>query len=227
MGCQYRLSRIIARTMAVISDSSFSLVPLSTQPSSTAPPVTIMYSTTGAPSTISEIGSYSASPSLTTEWPNWVYLELMFNNPYTDPCEFMGTYPDEMITPNSYELSVWTRCGNLWTSTFVDWIYANGGNSLSAQAYRTYCNTNSPATLPQSLWDPKDCRTILGYASLPFSYTAPRDPPCCHTCTFTAGDAQVYHWPVVTDSPSITELVNTAGFTLYVFLPVARGECQH
>jgi hypothetical protein len=37
-------------------------------------------------------------------------------------------------------------------------------------------------------------------------------PPCCFTCTFEVGAAQVYHWP--TQPPEFSTLVNAAGYTL-------------
>ena len=194
--------------------SSSSSMGISAQPSFMAAPMTIMYSTTGASSTIPEIGTNTASPPSLTTLLDWSSIESEFKNPFwqnTNPYQFSGYLPGEVITQNSYELSIQSRCGDIWTTKFAQWFVANGGDALATQANRTTCDANCPTTLPESIC----CNTILGEVSLPFSYTAPRDPPCCSTCTFTAGDVQVYHWPVATSTPSITELVNTAGFTLY------------
>ncbi|KAE9364936.1 hypothetical protein N431DRAFT_446650 [Stipitochalara longipes BDJ] len=38
-------------------------------------------------------------------------------------------------------------------------------------------------------------------------------PPCCGSCSFTVGAAQVYQWPLYSQPPSISSLVNQAGFT--------------
>lgn len=65
---------------------------------------------------------------------------------------------------------------------------------------------------PVKTW-PATCCGSYEYASFAgMPYTA--SSPCCGGCSFSIGDAQVYHWPDSTIPPSIPTLVNQAGYTL-------------
>lgn len=57
----------------------------------------------------------------------------------------------------------------------------------------------------------EDSMTYSSYDE-PFTYTPA--PPCCLNCTLYGGHVQVFYWPTITASNSISTLVNQAGFTL-------------
>jgi hypothetical protein len=180
--------------MSLYSNSSTSSMVISIQPSPSLSPTTVMSTTTSETSTVELIGG------------SWESMMADDSNPYIplfDPWVYAGLAPSSSM--DSSASSIQSYCGNSWRSTYLDWI-ATAENQMT-RADQIYCDAST-------VTDPRPCWTITESALPPFPFIA--SPPCCSSCTYTAGDVQVYHWPTVTTAPSVTMLVNSDGFTLYV-----------
>jgi hypothetical protein len=169
--------------------STVSVVPSISLTSST---VTVLSTTTGETSTVELIGESGEN------------LMADDSNPYIptfDPFVYAGWIPSSSM--DSAASSLQSYCGNSWRSTYIEWISMAKGHMTRAD--RIYCDASTVV-------DPGPCWTITDSALPPFSFTA--SPPCCSSCTYTAGDVKVYYWPMTSAPPSVTMLVNSDGFTL-------------
>jgi hypothetical protein len=88
------------------------------------------------------------------------------------------------------ETSLWLATASVtestWAITFLDGAKSTTASTTDSMAYSSYDE--------------------------PFTYTPA--PPCCLNCTLYGGHVQVFYWPTITASNSISTLVNQAGFTL-------------
>ncbi len=186
------------------------------RPSSTIPPMTIMYSTPTVLSTAPGVSTYIPSSQTVTShwWGTRPFLELAFAgdfNPYISDLDFIGVYTGTPL--DSAASALQKNCGNRWSTSFFQWMSTAVENGTLMDQFHCY-KTASYNPLMDCEGDENDNKiisTVLAELSL-FPLTA--SSPCCAKCTFTAGDVQVYHWPLATTSPLVSMLVNSEGFTL-------------
>ena len=125
-------------------------------------------------------------------------------------------------------------CANSWYSGFFEWATKEW-----EQKNIIWLNNNCIDNLSDktSTSQPEKSTTECYYLQRPnamddtsfFDYSFTASPPCCSTCTISAGDVQVYHWPISTAAPSVTQLVNSEGFTLWatIFLQLTPQPPLH
>lgn len=125
----------------------------------------------------------------------------------------VGTYgPDEPMIRNGFfppdnpfSSPQPTACSVLWDSSWSHFIASASaqlapGRDLWSTTRTRICDAAG------------ECEVLQNDRFTSFPFTA--ISPCCSSCTFTAGNAQVYHWPLDTTTPLITMLANSDGFTL-------------
>jgi hypothetical protein len=122
------------------------------------------------------------------------------NNPYNDRWDWFNANFDP-----SAASALQATCASGWRSSYIHWITTVGGCDLLTLTVSSSCWSGGGLT-------GTECITSTEYDVPPFPFTATE--PCCSGCGFSAGDVQVYHWPITTTAPSITMLVNSEGFTL-------------
>ena len=79
--------------------------------------------------------------------------------------------------------------------------------AITTGGSKIFCDSLGPTTTR--------CYTLVTtYGTLPDVFPFQPSSPCCNRCSITAGDIQVYRWPLSTSEPSFSTLVNSNGFTL-------------
>lgn len=184
------------------SDSLISSLLTSQQLSSAVSPMTILYSTTSA---LSSILGVDTSSSPTEAWTARSLLEHLYRNPYKDHT-VLGDFGMTVIPTDRAWYALQDKCSDLWYTSLLDWLATQVGNGIITYTAPVTCETLTSGS--------SKCYTIKSMGTRS-SFPWRASPPCCGDfCTFTAGDVQVYQWPMATDTPSITRLVNSEGFTL-------------
>jgi hypothetical protein len=150
-----------------------------------------------------------------TTIPLWEEGYANLANPY---------YEDNNILFNNNPVLV-ASCSAMWSSYFYQWMATADTKTMSPSfqtkvdwvtttgeiIYDVFDKTTSGVwTDPGSIYQTVMLPNIHGTTGLQ-DFTA--SPPCCHTCTFSLGDIQVYHWPTG-KSPEHPTLTNSAGYTL-------------
>lgn len=148
---------------------------------------------------------------------------------YYNPAAFVNPY--FFILINTSGDLVWSSlrsCGSIWASSFTRWLgtaEVSTGPIIPATTQTTTwlpwisTSTGSMETvvttiLPKTFTSTVPAQGPLYYVPDYLDFTA--SEPCCYSCTLYGGNVQVYYWPEKTQSPPISTLVNSAGFTLYV-----------
>jgi hypothetical protein len=180
------------------SNSSTSSLLTFQQPSSVVSPMTTLYSTTDTWSAFLAANTISSPAS-------WEVFEAEVWNPYVPV--ILGPLGDGIPPSDSSYKALHQSCSLAWDASFYNWIATEEAKGIITSAATVECD---PLTSGSST-----CHTYteIQLDSIPrFPFVA--KPPCCGVCTFTAGDVQVYHWPLATEVPFTTRLVNSNGFTL-------------
>jgi hypothetical protein len=138
-----------------------------------------------------------------------VQLSALQGNPYWT-LDWFDTDDHTPVT-DSHAMAYQSSCAIAYQNSYLEWFSTAFMKGVISHAISTECwttagtQTVSPSNtvcVPVDIWSNADW----------FHYKA--TSPCCHFCTFTVGDVQVYHWPLATNTPSITRLVNSDNFTL-------------
>ena len=197
-----KIRQISRMSLSSSSSTTLSVYPL--QNLSTNGPTLNSYSITSAPSITKGVGPSMSFDELTSLlWE--IGMATNLNNPFG---------------PGRYWLSEWdpatsayaSTCSAIWDSSYLHFIQTE-----IVDGHLTWTPGPSTEGCFYEMNDPSTCKT-RNYMVYPphwegFSYTP--TTPCCGTCALTAGNVQVYHWPQATTTPSICELVDSNGFTLY------------
>ncbi|KAE9372827.1 hypothetical protein N431DRAFT_536822 [Stipitochalara longipes BDJ] len=139
------------------------------------------------------------SPSKTA----WMSVYAYWLNPYLNYEWYLAE-----IDPRSSALQ--QTCSERWEASFFQYMStAPWSNDLTPTVMEyAHLTTEDSSTFTTTY----PYMPIVPYSDFKeFSFTP--SPPCCGSCAFTIGDAQVYQWPV-SDKPSLAPtLVNEAGYT--------------
>ena len=164
---------------------------------------------------------------------------------YYNPAHFVNPYFFIVInTSGDLVLSSLRSCSSIWGSSFAKWLATAEVTTGPIVPGATYTTTLLPwissqaastetfsrslstwtSTIPgtiATIFPETKTLTSAGYGPLYYvqdhlDFTA--SEPCCESCTLYGGSVQVYYWPTTeAQSPPVSTLVNSAGFTLYVF----------
>jgi hypothetical protein len=180
----------------------------------TAPLKTTIYSSPSVSSVIPAVITSSPSLPHSNVIPWWAESRIADAlDPYTD---VRGEPYFTQIRRETLDPSIYSSCELVWRTSFSQWLSTSIEQSTLLDRFTCY---NTGKSYEQSSFDCLDAAgddaliTTFWSEASSFRFTA--SSPCCGGCTFTAGNVQVYRWPVTTVSPQVTMVTNTNNFTLY------------
>ena len=193
--------------------------------SSTSSDVSSSITSSAALSSSSFSSSSSSNDSITSFLPSAYYNPFAFVNPY---------YFYQMSASDELESSSYWSCGQIWDTTFTQWLETAAVSTGSIVPTTTVTSTWMPwlstpivsvetLTGSNSKWISKIpgpvvtqlpstvIATSTGYG--PYYYVQQSldftaSPPCCALCTLYGGNVQVYYWPTQTQSSPVSALGN-------------------
>ena len=188
----------------------------STAPAATTPPLTIMRPTLSVSSTIpglyyTDTISYWTTFHTTLLWagkpPEEAMVQEDLNPYYTETDRWFTDRPTNDLSK---------KCGQVWETSFYQWVTTAIEKGTLINKFSCFNDAAAPGALIRLCGDVTTEYNMLdSFVSAARSFPFTASSPCCGTCSFTAGNVQVYHWPPATTSPLISMLVNIEGFTLY------------
>lgn len=162
------------------------------------------------------------------------YSDPYFRNPFdilvlnyipvangTDPLNTMNPAVSEMQSEYRYCSTLWDSDVSVWAKTAY---YSQGVTTTSSAVSSALPAATAIGTIPSNgteaaevvgvdeLADPKTYTQTLSGAQRVFTWTA--SEPCCKACDIYGGNVEVFYWPTATQSPPISTLVDSKGFTL-------------
>jgi hypothetical protein len=176
-----------------------------------------------ANATTSRASTTSSSPSTTSVFP------MITPAAYYNPAAFTNPYWFVLInTSGDLAQSSIVSCGNIWQSSFTEWLATapvTTGPSIPAItatetllpsfAYQNISGEIVTSTFPpQTYTVTTAAQGPLYYANAEGGLDFTASEPCCQTCQIFGGTVQVLYWPTTTASPAASTLVNSEGFTL-------------
>ncbi len=129
----------------------------------------------------------------------------VYNNPY-DP-SVLSLYSEVYPSLAKYP-SLAAFCSQMFVSDSNQFLATAAITTTTYPGY-TACPDNSAAQFPCITYPATELDV---YYVSDWSFTATQ--PCCLNCTLWGGNVQVYYWPTPAPTPSVSALVNSAGFTL-------------